>query len=831
MLATVAVPGPARRLFTYSVPEALRERCVRGVRVLVPFGRRRLAGCVVEVSDQPPSADSPYVVRPLEEILDDTPPLDEGLLDLTRWAADYYGASWGDLIRAALPGMQIPLRRLVAPTPAGLEALGAARTGAGPAGAHGLGAASLVALEAVARASRGARSGFVPIGQLRRRSGATVGTSVLQRLARGGWLEMRGVPARKGLGRRLTEWVLPASEAPAGSESAVRAPGPRQAGLLRRLEASGDGVPAADLLKATGTTRASLRALESRGLVRLESRPAPQQRPPALLTPIGAPERVTPTAEQQAAIDAIEAGVRERRFETFLLFGVTSSGKTEVYLRAVEAAVALGRQAIYLVPEIGLTPLLARRMQARFGEVLALLHSGLTVTERASEWRRVREGRVKVVLGARSAVFAPLRDPGLVIVDEEHDASYKQDEHPRYSGRDLAIVRAQRIGAPVVLGSATPSMESYHNALRRKYRLLTLRHRVAGAVLPLVHRIDMRREFEETGTAAPLSRCLHAALRERLERKEQSLILLNRRGFSTFVLCRACGETLECPRCSIALTLHLRDRRLRCHYCQESRAVPASCPECGSGHLHFGGTGTEKLEETLRSLFPQARVARMDRDTVRGRGAVEDLLGRVERGEIDILLGTQMIAKGHDFPNVTLVGVLAADALLGLPDFRAGERTFQLLAQMAGRSGRRERPGEVIVQAYDPEHHAVRAACEHDFEAFARAELVYRKTLRYPPFSALALLVFRDRIYERALEQASSIATRLRSSRQVDLQVLGPAPAPLERLRGVYRVQVLLKGSRRAAVRQALEETDSLIERLGVRKDSVTVDVDPASTL
>jgi primosomal protein N' (replication factor Y) len=540
---------------------------------------------------------------------------------------------------------------------------------------------------------------------------------------------------------------------------------------------------------------------------------------------------VTPTSEQQAAIATIEASLRDRRFEAFLLFGVTGSGKTEVYLRAIETALALGRTALYLVPEIGLTPLLARRMQSRFGDVLALLHSGLTEGERADEWRRVQEGRVKVVLGARSAIFAPLRDAGLLIVDEEHDASYKQEEHPRYSGRDLAVVRGQRLDAAVILGSATPSMESYHNALRKKYTLLTLTRRVAGAVLPLVHRVDMRREFEETGAAAPLSRRLLTALRERLERGEQSLILLNRRGFSTFVLCRACGQTLECGRCSIALTLHLRERRLRCHYCQDSRPVPASCPECGSGHLHFGGTGTEKLEETVRSLLPKARLARMDRDTVRGRGAIEDLLDRVERGEVDILLGTQMIAKGHDFPNVTLVGVLTADALLGLPDFRAGERTFQLLAQMAGRSGRRERPGEVIVQAYDPDHHAVRSACEHDFEAFARAELVYRRTLQYPPFSALAMLVFRDGTYERAWERASVVAAGLRRSRPEDLQVLGPAPAPLEKLRGRYRVQVLLKGARRASVRRGLEEAAGLLERLGVRNDSVTVDVDPASTL
>jgi primosomal protein N' (replication factor Y) len=341
----------------------------------------------------------------------------------------------------------------------------------------------------------------------------------------------------------------------------------------------------------------------------------------------------------------------------------------------------------------------------------------------------------------------------------------------------------------------------------------------------------MRREFEEAGRESVLSRRLIAGLRDRLAKGEQSLVLLNRRGFSTFVLCRACGQPLECRSCSITLTLHLKEKRLRCHYCNDSRAVPSACPGCGSGHLHFGGTGTERLEETLRSLLPGARLQRLDRDTARGRGAVEAILWRVERGEVDVLLGTQMIAKGHDFPNVTLVGVLGADALLGMPDFRAGERTFQLLAQVAGRSGRRETPGEVIVQAWDPDHHAVRAACEHDFVAFAKDELAYRRTLGYPPFSSLALMVFRDRVFETAHAHAQFVASGLRRALPADLQILGPAPAPLERLRGEFRVQVLLKGRSRAAVRQGITQSVTLIERRKLRPDAVSIDVDPASTL
>jgi len=823
MLAAVAVPGPVRRLFSYSVPAELVPRCVPGVRVLVPFGRRRVTAYVVALSEGPPPDASgpdaagldavPMALKPIDEVLDDAPSIDAGLLDLTRWAADYYAASWGDVIRTALPGLQAPVRLEVALTEAGAAALAGGRAGrtAGP------------TLAAVLKAT-GAAGRSLPIGDIRRRAGEAVPVGRLRVLARRGWILLREVMTATGPVARHETWVFAAGAVPP-----VRL-GIKQAAVIERLRTSPEGMRLADLLAATGAGHATVRGLEARGAVRLEAREAPRT-PVALSSPAVQQDALDLTVEQAAAFDAIAAGVKARRFATFLLFGVTGSGKTEVYLRAIEATLAEGRGAIYLVPEIGLTPLLARRMQARFGDTLALLHSGLSEGERHDQWRRVRDGRAKVVLGARSAVFAPVADPGLLVVDEEHDASYKQDEHPRYQGRDLAVLRASMAGAVAILGSATPSMESYQHALEEKYHLLTLTGRPGGASMPIVHRVDMRREFEEVGREAILSRRLLAALRERLDRGEQSIVLLNRRGFSTFVLCRACGRPIECSACSIAMTLHLKERRLRCHYCNEHRAVPGACPACGSGHLHFGGTGTERLEETMTSYLPQARIARMDRDSVRGRGSVEELLDRVERGDVDILMGTQMVAKGHDFPNVTLVGVLAADALLGMPDFRAGERTFQLLAQVAGRSGRRERAGEVIVQAWDPGHHAVRAACDHDFEAFARDEMAYRRTLQYPPFAALALLVFRDRDYDTARARAGTLAAGLRRLHLPDLGILGPAPAPLERLRGEFRVQVMLKGKSRAAVRRGMSEAADLLERAGVRPDSVTLDVDPVSTL
>jgi primosomal protein N' (replication factor Y) len=840
----VAVPGPLRRLWSYSVPSGLRDACRPGTRVLVPFGGRKVTGVVVGFdSGAPTQSDPAYTIKPVERVLDEVPALDTELLELTRWAAEYYGASWGEMIRTALPGQQATLRLEVALTVAGRQALGPGvdaitandtRTGSEDAGgdlfepAPGRRDSVPEALAAVLLAA-GSEGRFVALGEIRRRARFELAPDRARALARRGYLAVRQAVDRPGPEAREEAWVV---RLPGEAEPGAR--GSRQKAVLAALDAAPDGLAAAVLREATGGDAATLRSLERRGLIRMERRAAALRLPPSLESATPLDETALPrvlTSPQSEALAAVDEALAARRFESFLLFGVTGSGKTEVYLRAVEAALKTGRGALYLVPEIGLTPLLARQMRDRFGPTLALFHSGLTEGERQDAWREVREGRVRVVLGARSAVFAPVRDLGLVVVDEEHDTSYKQDEHPRYNGRDLAIVRARGLGAVALLGSATPSVESWSRARSGKHRLLPLPGRVGGAALPRVLRVDMRREFQETGRDEVLSRPLRAALEDRLGKGEQSLVLLNRRGFSTFAMCRACGKPMECRSCSIGLTLHRRENRLRCHYCNASERVPADCPSCGGGPIHFGGTGTERLEETVTSLFPRARVARMDRDTVRGRGVAERLLLRVERGEVDILLGTQMIAKGHDFPNVTLVGVVAGDALLGFPDFRAGERTFQLLAQVAGRSGRRATRGEVIVQAFDPDHHAVRAACEHDYEGFAREELRYRRNLHYPPYSALALLVFRDADFDRAREAAGRIAAGMRSAGRKEVQILGPAPAPLERLRGQWRVQVLIKGAQRAAVQAAVQDATARIEAAGLRPDAVAIDVDPVSTL
>jgi primosomal protein N' (replication factor Y) len=829
--ASVAVPRPVRRLFTYTVPPELVPRCRRGVRVVVPFGQRKVTGYLLELGG---GEETPYPLKSVEQVLDPAPVLDESILELTRWAADYYVASWGEMIKTALPGMQAVLRKRVLLTPAGMRAL---HEGGGV-----LVEASLpaIARDPIARDILGVVAQFAPdsaagirLADLKRKIGARFRSSLLDRLRREGLIAFEETPASPGPRPRFEHVAIlregatgDSREPPAG----LARLGKRQERILNLLRKSGGRAPVPALLRQADAGREALRGLERRGLVAIESTEA--LRRPASLDLVTQPDSpVRPTKDQSVAIAAIGKMLEERRFAACLIRGVTGSGKTEVYLRSIEATIAAGGRALYLVPEIGLTPLLSRRLRARFGEVLALLHSGLSEGERYDEWRRIREGSVKVVLGARSAVFAPLPEARLIVVDEEHDGSYKQDEYPRYNGRDLALLRAKRTDAVVILGSATPSMESYRSALQERFRLLTLPSRIGSAGMPVVERVDMRQEFKDVGRESILSRRLIRAIEERLKGGEQSLVLLNRRGFSTFVLCRACGEPIGCRRCSITMTLHLREQRLRCHYCDDRRKVPAACPTCGSGHLHFGGTGTERLEEVMKRHFPDARIERMDRDTISKRGSVEKLLTRVERGEIDILLGTQMIAKGHDFPNVTLVGVLTADAHLGLPDFRAGERTFQLLAQMAGRSGRRERPGEVIVQAYYADHHAIRYAAMHDFEGFAKKELAYRRIMNYPPYSVLTLILVKDRVFDRARASAGTVARILRGLGSRTLQILGPAPAPLERLRGDYRVQVLVRASDRREMREALQALLSELDRRQIRMENLVIDVDPMSTL
>jgi primosomal protein N' (replication factor Y) len=605
----------------------------------------------------------------------------------------------------------------------------------------------------------------------------------------------------------------------------------RQAAALQVLADAPAGLPLRDL-RDRGVTAAVLARLAARGLVQV--RDEADERDPfehAVLPAAAVDLARTLTPEQAAALEDLSTLADAGEFRVALLHGVTGSGKTEVYLRLARHVCRSGRQVLLLVPEIALTPAVAAVFREAFADRVAIQHSGLSPGERHDQWQRIRRGAVDLVIGTRSAVFAPLPRLGLTIVDEEHDSSYKQEEAPRYHGRDVAIMRASRERALVVLGSATPSMETYQHALSGKYRRIVLERRVLDRPLAAVRIVNMREEYADGGPDVVVSRDLRTAIAQRLARQEQVLVLLNRRGYATAVFCRQCGDTFECPNCSISLTVHgaRQGWRARCHYCNYTVMVPTQCRKCAAPYLEHAGFGTERVEQQLREGFPDARIARIDRDSVRRKGTLAALLARFARGEIDVLVGTQMIAKGHDFPRVTLVGVISADVGLGIADFRASERTFQLLTQVAGRAGRGEQSGEAVIQTLYPEHYSVQLACRQDYPAFFERETTYRRGMRYPPVIALINAVVRGRTFQLAMQTAAEIVRRLEPTAATGaLSILGPAPAPLARLRGEHRVQFFLKGSRRADMRNALSAV--LAGMPGVRR-RVTVDVDPLNVL
>ena len=609
---------------------------------------------------------------------------------------------------------------------------------------------------------------------------------------------------------------------------------PRQRSIVDLLAASTGDVSWKEIRDRLGEIGPALHALRKKGIVRTERRHVERdhaERRPELLPAGGEVSRHTLTSEQAAAVSAVGEAVRSGRPKGFLLMGPTGSGKTEVYLSAIEQALAAGRGAVYLVPEISLTPLLARTLAGRFGGDFALLHSSLTGAQRRTEWNRIRDGRARVVLGPRSALLSPLEKPGLIVVDEEQDGSFKQESDPRYNARDMAMVRARNERAALLLGSATPSLESFSLAASGKLELLTLSSRIASRPVASVELVDMRTEAKETGGDDAISRRLREAMRECLSRGEQAIVLLNRRGWSPSILCRRCGENVQCRRCTIALTYHKSDRRLLCHYCGYHRGFPARCPTCAAEELVLTGQGTERLSETLGELFPAARLARLDRDIARGRTEPGRILAAFERGEHDLLVGTQLVAKGHDFPNVTLVGVVSADFSLGFPDFRSAERTFQLLTQVAGRAGRGEKPGTVIVQAYRPDHYAVQAAAAQDYAEFYRKESRFRKLMGYPPFSALANVIASARTPEGALRRARSAAAAIREAGGGRLRVSGPAVAPIARLKGRYRMQIMVRAPARRLLSDALNAAMERIEAAPRAGRDLIVDVDPASLL
>ena len=645
---------------------------------------------------------------------------------------------------------------------------------------------------------------------------------------RAGWGEVleAAIPAGVRLGALGRAETLVELTGPPEALKAQLARAPKQRRIVEVLAEAGEPVPMADVLSLAETTSETVSRLVRRGLARFLRQRMPGVTDRDLVT--GRERPLVLNAEQQAAHDLIAGAVDQPRFEVFLLFGVTGSGKTEVYLQAIERAVAAGRQAIVLVPEISLTPQTIARFASRL-ERIAVLHSHLTGGERHEEWEQVRAGAAQVVIGARSAVFAPTPRLGLIVIDEEHETSFKQENAPRYHARDVAIMRGKTAGIPVVLGSATPTLETFHNATAGKYRLAELSHRILSRPMPPVQIVDLAHEMHQRKGQHVLSRLLENAARERLERGEQVILFLNRRGFNTFIQCSRCGFVLRCRQCDISLVYHRAREVALCHYCGAAVSPPAECPECLYKGIKYFGMGTERIEQEVRTIFQGARIARMDSDVMRRRGEYRRILGAFRRGEIAMLVGTQMIAKGLDFPNVTLVGVINADVALNLPDFRAFERTFQLVAQVAGRTGRGPKGGVVIVQTFNPDHYSIVSAARHDYRAFARRELANRRELHYPPFGRLVRILVSGSDQRKVVERAEAIGRGLAEHlAETQGTLLGPAAAPIGQIKGRYRWHLIVKARSARVAQDLLKSTEDLLAPSGVQ---VAVDVDPLAML
>jgi primosomal protein N' (replication factor Y) (superfamily II helicase) len=805
----VALPVPLDMAFTYQVGG---HSPVVGGRVLVPFRAERLSGIVTALHDRPPSMQA----KPVLQALDAEPVLDSTLLKLGQWIAQYYLAPIGEVFRTMLPlAAEIKKAKVYRITESGHEALHASATAGSSRRSRQAIDAQMLEYEVLDYL---AMSSDVLESTLRSATGA--GRVVLDNLVRKKWVAREDASSVRDARRTVEIAVL---KEVAGKLNA------NQQKIVSCLQEAGGRAPV-ERIRQLEVPRTTLGTLVKREVVEIVEEAAEfnvaglKRRGPSHLDFIFNPQ-------QKAALQSIQQSVEARQFSVSLLHGVTGSGKTAVYLAAMQAVLEAGRSALLLVPEIGLTPAAAANLHQVFGEQVAILHSALSADERAEQWHRIRRGEAKIVVGTRSAVFAPVTDLALIVVDEEHDHSYKQEETPRYHGRDVAVMRGKLSNAAVVLASATPSIESYHNAESGKYKLIELSERVERRPLPEVEIVDMKFDFQQSGEDRLFSRQLIEEVTERLVRGEQAMILLNRRGYSSVVLCRACGETLQCKNCTIALTYHKAGYRMECHYCGYRQAVPKACPACSSEHIFFLGAGSEKVEERLHAAFPQARIGRLDRDTVRTRHDFERVLNQFHAGEINLLVGTQMIAKGHDVHGVTLVGVVGADYALSFPDFRAAERTFQLLTQVAGRAGRGETPGKVVLQTWHPDHYAVLFAQRHDYHGFYEKEIRFRKWMHYPPFSALANVLVRSDKLDLTLKWTGQLGRWFESTRNEGIRVLGPSVAPILRLKRDYRYHFIVKGTGRERLNAALRRMLAFADEHKIPRTNVIVDVDALSLL
>lgn len=800
-IAEIAVCLPLEKTFHYIIPETMKESIQIGMRVLVPFGGRKITGFVIDLLDQPPK-ELEEKLKEIEAILDEAPLIDPQMLRFYRWISDYYIYPLGEVIKSGIPpGLQLKSKWMLSLTQEGKEAI--LRGNLDP----------------------NQEKVLMEIEKHRRISLKTILKIFKNELSRSQIFLLKKKKLINFEAGIEGKTIKPKIEKiiKYENENSFKVTSKKQQEILNWIKEKGE-VFYSELIRHFKSPSLCLRSLKAKGCISIYGKEV--SREIKFSSELKAPPRPELTPNQKIVFGEILKGIQSKKFYPFLIYGVTGSGKTEIYLRAIEEVLKTGREAIVLVPEISLTPQLISRFKDRFGDIFSLLHSGLSRGERFDQWRRIWKAEVKIAIGPRSAIFAPFKNLGIIIVDEEHDPSYKQEDKLKYHARDIAVVRAKQQQATLILGSATPSLESFYNALKGKFRLLYLPERIEGRPLPHVEIIDMKKEH------GIFSERLRSGMKENLEKKRQGLLFLNRRGFANFILCPQCGFTFKCPNCSVTLTFHLQDHILKCHYCDYRIRAPGDCPQCGGHRLQTMGMGTERLEEELKRLFPEARIERMDRDTTSRKNSHIRILEELESGKIDFLVGTQMIVKGHDFPNVTFVGVISADTSLHFPDFRSAERTFQLLTQVAGRAGRGEIPGEVLIQTFNPEHYSIQKAKEHDFWGFYREEIKFRKALDYPPFSYLVNFRLTGNSEKKTMlasREMEEIGFKLlNEDSQKGIELLGPTLAPLAKIKGKYRWQMLAKGKDRKALHQFAK---SLAKRLkpylqgrGVNLD---IDVDP----
>ena len=843
--ADIALPLPIDHTFTYSVPSEFQDQVAVGSRVVVPFGKKTLTGVVVDHPTSPAVAN----IKPIADALDTAPTFSADMLNLTKWIAEYYLAPWGEVLRAATPqGLSIQTTRTATLTAKNVkDALSALKS-------------SAVSQKAVLLALE--KEPTMSVAALQKKTRVRSIHAVLHQLEANGWVEVREVLGKPTASTKK-ETVIKTSDAGKTLFDDDRDTGLNQKTRLTqkqvltlrelsdRFETMNEFQSVKSIVQHSDISASVINTLIRKGALEKSEREVYRTSEYDAVEPALA---LTLNHHQSAALTEIERSLQTEKYATFLLLGVTGSGKTQVYIEAIRKVLTLGKTAIVLVPEIALTPQTVRRFKAHFADEVAVMHSQLSVGERYDAWRMAHQGKVKIVIGPRSAIFAPLKNVGLIVVDEEHDASYKQfDSSPRYHGRDVAIVRASQNNAVVVLGSATPSSESYFNAISGKYRLIELPERIDSARLPTIEIVDMtkerkrlydeikadvqksKKEFPKHLPAVSISGLLRAHITQRLEKNEGVILLQNRRGFSHVVECFDCGYVERCDNCDVSLTYHLIKKDLRCHYCGYVKNAPSICPKCKGTEIRHFSFGTQQVEEELRSTFPNATILRMDKDTTRRRGAHDRILQQFGNKKADILLGTQMVAKGLDFPHVTLVGVISADTQMLLPDFRASEQTFQLLTQVAGRAGRSNLAGEVVIQTLQPDHYSLKHVLLHDFKNFYKEELEYRRELDYPPFSRIVLIEFTGGRENEVQHRARKFADFLLYSAKDLFRVLGPADAAIPKIKNQFRKHVVVKDLRDkdpagAGLRAALHKARQQYEAAGLSKDrriTMTIDVDP----